>query len=543
MGKRILKIIMSLKIPQYLLLALFLQIIQTPILQIILLKPDFIFYNETYNKLLTFVLSAFCLGIWIYLYSFVILDILYSRKTNGRSYTDDRKKYRRSYREMSNYFKDADPHRLSIDQFPEQEWRNSSGIIFGKSGKKLIRLDSNSEANIAVFGAPGSRKTSGVAIPTAAVFKGCVLAVDIKGDIYNFNKNHRNILRFCPDVSDPLRYSCHFNPFKGIHDMTVTERKIYIENMANILIPDEGGENGNYFTSRARKFFQGITHYMLYINPDATFPDVIHAILHPGMIPGLPQNPFDWVIKILETDCNAAKEQIGSFYGNNEKNVSGAFDCLCTALVPLSNDVLDVLLDGKGTCISMAALDAGYDCYLQIKQENLDAYAPIFTLIIQSLMTEFTSRPDTSTGAKNRPILMLLDECPQLTFSFKQLNSSLSTLRSKSIICMLIAQSKAQLEQKYGDTGARSLLGNCTYQLILSCIDGPSQQYFSRLIGTKKVLKVSTSVDSQKSTSRSVQEVREPVFQPEDFGDLKNNLVIYFNGKYVFAEKISCYAP
>ena len=108
---------------------------------------------------------------------------------------------------------------------------------------------------------------------------------------------------------------------------------------------------------------------------------------------------------------------------------------------------------------------------------------------------------------------------------------------------MLIAQSKAQLEIKYGDAGARAILGNCTYQLILSCIDATSQKYFSELIGTKKVLKVSNSISSENNPGKSVLETREPIFRPEDFGDLKDNLVIYYNGKYTLAKKISCYEP
>ena len=368
--------------------------------------------------------------IWISLYTWYLKERSYAAATGGRSLRYDQKQYKRSYHELKEYFQDADPHKLDLDIFPDQEWRDASGIIFGKSGNKLIKLDSDSEANIAVFGAPGSKKTSGVAIPSASRFKGSVLAVDIKGDLYNYNRYKRPILRFCPDVNNPLRDSCHFNPFKGINKMTETERKIHIENMALVLIPDEGGSDGNYFTSRARKFFQGITHYLLYLNPNTTFPNVLHAILHPGKYETLPRTPFQWVETITSSNCLAAKEQVASMLGNNEKNISGTFDCLCTALIPFSNEILDVLLTGKGPCIDIEALDDGYDCYLQIKQENLDAYAPLFTLILQSLITGFTSRPDTSTGARNRPILMLLDECPQLTFSFKQLNSSLSTLRS-----------------------------------------------------------------------------------------------------------------
>lgn len=541
MGKRILRSVLKYRIPQYFIFASLLYIINRRIDSLITANQIEFFPEIAYTGSKIF-LDLIFISIWITCYVLHLRSIHYSSKTEGRSLFKDSRAYDRSYKELVDHFTHADPHKLDLKNFPEETWRESSGIIFGKYGNKLIKLDSGAEGNILVLGSPGSRKTSGVAIPSAARFGGSVLAIDIKGDIYNYNKHHRDILRFCPDIPNALEESCHFNPFHNIHQMTETDRKIFIENMARLLIPDEGGTDGNYFSSRARKFFAGITHYLLYIKPSVTFPEIIHAILHPGMYKNLPKTPFEWVTTILESECMAAIEQVGSMYGNNEKNISGCWDAACSALIPYSNEVLDILLDGKGPCISIDALEHGYDCYLQISQEHLDAYAPLFTLIIDSMLTQFTKRPDTSTGHKNRPILVLLDECPQLSFRERDLNRALSTLRSKSINLMLIAQSKSQFEKKYGPNGTGSIFGNCSYQLILSCIDGASQRYFSNLIGSRKVLQTSNSF-STNSSGRNIQETTEPIFYPEDFGDLGDNLVIYYNGKYILAEKISCYAP
>ena len=458
----------------------------------------------------------------------------------GRKLNYDVSHYKRTFKELVDYFTDSEPHKLDTGRFREGSWRYTNGIIFGKKEDKLISIPSNSEGNIAVFGPPGSGKTSGLAIINAMQFEGSVLAIDIKGDLYNFvhQNTDRKILRFSPDAEDALRISCHFDPFANLKTLNETEKGLYLENMATILIPDEGGTDGNYFTTRARKLFQGITILMLYDNPNATFPDVVHAILQ--------GNVFDWVTKSLDSPCIASKELLASFYGNSEKNVSGAYDALTTALIHFSNPILDKLLTEDRNTISISSLEAGFDIYLQIKQENLDAYAPLFTLLIQSFSTSFTKRPDSSTGKKNRPILFLLDEFPQLTFSYKMINTNLSTLRSKSVICMLIQQNLAQLEYRYQDAGARSILGNCSYQAILGSNDIHSSKIFSEMFGRKKVLRVSSSITEnmkQPSTGRSVQETEVPVFPPEYFGDLsdKNQLVLYFKGKYLKLDKLNCY--
>ena len=477
-------------------------------------------------------------ALWFFIFFTVCRDKSYRYKT-GRNYGHDNGKYKRSYSELVEYFQDAEPHKLDTSEFKPMPWRNAKGIIFGTDNGKLIKIPSNSECNITIFGPPGSGKTSGIAIINAMSFQGSVLAVDVKGDLYNYvSKNtDRKIVRFCPDSPTALKDSVRFDPFAELKQMDETDKKLYLESVATVLIADEGGSDGNYFTTRARKMFQGITHLILHTNPDASFPDVIHAILQ--------GNVFEWVTRAIESDCEPAKELLASFYGNSEKNVSSAYDALTTALVHFSNPILDELLSNKGKCVSIKTLEKGYDLYLQISQEHLDAYAPLFTLLIQSMSTAFTKRPDSSTGVKNRPILMLLDEFPQLTFSYKLINSNLSTLRSKSVICMVIQQNLSQLEYRYQPTGARSILGNCNYQIILGSNDINSSKVFSDTFGVKKVLKISNSetMAQNNTTGRSVQEATEKVFLPEYFGDLSSNnkMVIYFKGKYCECKKLNCY--
>lgn len=490
-------------------------------------------YN-IYKMLVPFVMAA----VWLMIVFTVCRDKRY-RYITGRNYRSDNSKYKRSYHELVEYFKDAEPHKLDTSSFKKISWRNAKGIVFGTDKDRLILIPSDSECNIAIFGPPGSWKTTGIAIINAITFQGSVLAVDIKGDVYNYVSTHsrRKIVRFCPDSPTALKDSVHFDPFAGLEQMDDTDKKLYLESVATVLIADEGGSDGNYFSTRARKMFQGITYLILHNNPNASFPNVIHSILQ--------GNIFDWVTNAIESDCEPAKELLSSFYGNSEKNISSAYDALTTALVHFSNPILDELLSKSDNCVSINTLEEGSDLYLQISQEHLDAYAPLFTLLIQSLSTAFTKRPDSSTGIKNRPILMLLDEFPQLTFSYKLINSNLSTLRSKSVICMVIQQNLSQLEYRYQPTGARSILGNCNYQVILGSNDINSSKVFSETFGQKKVLKISNSETTAQnnSTSRSIQEATEMVFNPEYFGDLSSNrkMIIYFKGKYCEATKLNCY--
>ena len=477
----------------------------------------------------------------------------YAQLTGGRNYKEDRRKYHMSFNELLDFFGHAEQHSMSKSDFPVGFWKEEEGIMLGDFDGHLVHIPSEAEANIFAAGTPGSGKTSGIVIPTCLRYGGSVLTVDIKGDIYNACESTRNIRRFCPDLKDEngnntaLDYSAHFNPFADIKFVNPTEKKLFLSNMATTLIPDQPGADGNYFTSTARKIFIGITSYLLEKKPDVSFPEVLHAVLHHQapveMNPEhFPFTVFQWAEMISKSDVYAAIEQMSSLIGNNEKNVSGAYDALCTALIPFSNEMMDVLLTDNDYCISAETLENGVDVYLQVSQENLNTYAPLLTMILQTFLSSFTKRRDTFFGAKNLPILVLLDEFPQLTFSYNMVNTALSTLRSKSIQCMLIAQTVAQISRKYQNDGWRALLGNCTYQVILKSNEEMTQRYFSALIGTKKDLKISTSGAMMEIPSpRTVSQERVPIFQPEDFGDLGDDLIVYYNGKYIRAKKIKWY--
>ena len=258
---------------------------------------------------------------------FLYVRIVRYRDKTRRSYIYDSRKYKRTYRELVEYFQDADPHYLDPECFEIASWKDSHGIIFGSTDEgRLVRLPSDAECNIFVSGMMGSSKTSGVVIPTCSQYEGSTLTIDLKGDIYNACHNKRRILRFCPDLTDEkgeniaLKNSCSFNPFEGVSEMTETDKKLYISNMAMTLIPDEGGTEGSYFPSRGRKLFIGILYYLMEKKPNITFPEILHAILHKQKPAGVemknfPQTVFEWVIAITQSDCTVAIEQVGSLLG------------------------------------------------------------------------------------------------------------------------------------------------------------------------------------------------------------------------------------
>lgn len=535
---RVLKFIREWYVIQFVILFCTLELFALHITNVVNVAPTVIWNTpnpkQTAFNIFVYFIASF---LWVYLYASFILQKYYNKKTYGRHYRKDHNKTKLDYFSLlSLYSKEAEPHKLDVKDYPIAKWRDIKGLPLVQVGKRCVYVPSDSQTNFTISGAPGCGKTQ-VAEACANTHKGSCVFVDLKC-VSHLNKPTRKIKRFCPEDSNYKNTSVHFNPLRGIKQMPISQQKLALSEMANILIPDDNGSDGNFFNSRARKVFMGIIFLMMSDNEygeNITFPDIVHAILTGNM--------FDWVNKALNSNNNEALEQLASFYGSSEKNCAGIYDALCSALAPFSNEIFDFLLDDTGDQIGVDMLDEGYDLYIQIKQEHLTAMAPIVTLILNALMKDFMNRPDSASGISARNILVILDEFPQLTFPYDMANTYLSTLRSKNIQIMLIFQSIQQLRYKYKD-GANALIGNCNYHLIYKCHDPESRKSYSDLIGKRKVIDVSSNhpTGNQKNSGSKNISIRwEPVFQPEDFGDLNNDVIVYFNGKYIRGNRITTF--
>lgn len=431
----------------------------------------------------------------------------------------DALRYNKSLVQIVDFRRTADTYKLDITAYPVQSWRDTDGIILGQVDGRCIHRPTSGEGNLALFALPGAGKTTAQIIPTALCFGGSVLAIDIKGDILKATQNHRKIKIFAPDAPTT---SSHFDPFANLQKMTRTERLNYIEQLADILIPSAGtGKDADYFTQGAKDFFCGVACQMYDRDPAITFADVISTLVYAKKGDG---NAI--VAKIHANGSMDAKAYLASYNDSNPRNIAGCYNHCVTSLRKIA--MLLTILNGDGDCISIDTLAAGHDVYIEIPQDKIALYAPVVSLIVQAFLTGFMQRPDAADT--NRPILFLLDEFAQLNLDFATISTALSTLRSKKVSLFLAMQSVAQLNNRYTPDRAREIIDTCAYVSIMSAQDPESRQYFSQMIGDKRVLR---------RHGDSASEATEPIVAPAQLGNLDDRVLLYVNGKYIFADK--CY--
>ena len=491
-----------------------------------------IFY-KIYELLVPIALAA----LWFFIFFYNTREKAYRYKT-GRSFSYDSGHYHRTYSELVEYFQDADPMHMDIESLPTMKWQDSSGLIFGKIKGKLISFEPQKNGICAmVWGAPGDGKTTSTIITSCRQFglrktssgklvqKGAVMVTDLKGDIYEANKKYRRIKRFS---TIHWQESAHYDPLVDARKMKPNERAIFLENLAITIIPEDGSADSKYFVDGARDFFTGIALYLLNKDNTISFPDIIEQVVI--------GNYSKWVLEIMQSQDKSAQAYTNHFYGENEKNVSGTYSKLVSCARLFATDIMKILLTNDENVISPADLENCIDIYIQIDPNQITLMAPVIAMLYQSFMSAMLYRKE----GQEPPIAFVMDEFGQIP-AMPVIAQSAALMRAYNCSLLFSCQSLAMIEKHYGVAGRKLLMDCVKVNCFLSIMDPDTRDWASRLIGTRKVLKISNSEQqTQNGTSgRSVTEAREKVFEPEEFGDLPNTdeLIIYYKGKYIKAEK------
>lgn len=110
------------------------------------------------------------IALWAFIFFYNTREKAYRYRT-GRSFGYDSGHYHRTYNELVDYFKDADPMAMDVESLPTMKWQDSSGLIFGKKNGKLISFEPQKNGICAmVWGAPGDGKTTSTIITSCHQF-------------------------------------------------------------------------------------------------------------------------------------------------------------------------------------------------------------------------------------------------------------------------------------------------------------------------------------------------------------------------------------
>lgn len=420
------------------------------------------------------------------------------------------------------------------------------GVPLGTFEKKLIYRKATDKGNFFIQGEPGSGKSVGYAITAALAFIkkkfAHIFVLDIKGEILPLMPKDRKIKVFRP--SDPQN-SCSFDVFYQIRNKRPSEQKTFLEDLALTLFHDDP-HSSNFFNEVGRDFFIATAmHLLANDREDSSMYDVAKKIIQTADF-------LDLVDEIMDGKSEIAKEKVGH-YLTEQKDVGSAFGTAKRAMDLFAEEDMKELLRPMQDIreekpdsfyefmakqpITAKDFDNDYDIFIQLKEHELEHYAPILALITESLIHELFQRKSGVEGSNN-PILFVLDELSQINH-MNSLMTLLSLGRSYSVSAMLFVQSLSQLLDRYSNNEVKTMLQCCPYKCILSA-SGEEAEFYSKMFGTRKILQDNASEAQGEYNRKSISssETTENVIRAEEFATLpsKKKVAIIAKGYHAIAD-------
>ncbi len=398
------------------------------------------------------------------------------------------------------------------------------GIILGWLGRRVLQTPA--EDNALIFGVQRSGKTSTIVVPTLLGWRGAVVATSTKEELVRLTGRHRAGLGpvwvFAPVDRDTTwvtelgLQAATWNPVADAYDPA---RALEIAD----LFTSEGkqGPSAHWYLSAA-SLIAGLILAARDSNEDLR--SVLSRLnnLNLSHFVSLAAQQRDPVAKeLLTAFVNTPSREAGSIASTARSCLSLWHDnriARATAAVPEAGVELDV----------KDVLETGGTLYLVAPAEDAERCRPLFTALLQSLLSAATQRARRMPAGVLAPRLLLaLDEVANFA-RVPRLGGYTSTGPGQGINVLLCFHDLAQLEGAYGAEQARTIWNNCRARVLLpSQGDLRTLDHFSRAIGDETRGYDLSSWASDGRRSQSEQRIGKPLASPDSLRRMKQPVLLF----------------
>ncbi|THK34141.1 type IV secretion system protein VirD4 [Ensifer sp. MPMI2T] len=356
-------------------------------------------------------------------------------------------------------------------------WR-ITGPIFGKtSGPRGFGqyLTNGDQPHSLIVAPTRAGKGVGVVIPTLLTFDGSVIALDVKGELFELTSRARlkrgdRVFKFAP-LEREGRTHC-YNPVLDIV-ATPPERRFSETRRlaANLIVPK--GKGAEAFVDGARDLFTaGILACIERGTP--TIGAVYDLFTQPG-------EKYKLFAKLAEESTIPEVTQIfDNMAGNDTKILTSYTSVLGDGGLNLWADPLIKNATSRSDFSIYNLRRDPTTIYLCVSPNDLEVVAPLVRLFFQqtvSILQRTLPKKDETFE-----ILFLLDEFKHLG-KLEAIETAVTTIAGYQGRFMFIIQSLSALTGAYEQAGKENFLSNTGVQVFMATADAETPEYISKAIG------------------------------------------------------------
>jgi type IV secretion system protein VirD4 len=431
-----------------------------------------------------------------------------------------------------------------LDDTPE-------GVVIGRFGRELLRLPGTQHV---IMTAPTrTGKTTGIAIPVLLTYGHSIVAMDLKGELYQLTsgwraKQGQKIRVFAP--YDETGRTHRFNPFQmmsGDPRVRISE----IQTIAAILYPDAPGKDP-FWINQSRTAFFAFASFMFEqwdlrvrelrdpATPRELLPD-------PNTDPQFPS--FEHIYKLSTgaggKDTKALIQDI--LQGNDKDFISDATRTAFSGLVSLAEQTFSSVIGSMqeplqqflSPILSAATNASDFNVatlrkepttiYVVIPPEKLGESSKLLNIFFSTVVGQnlrVTPQEDKTIKCQ---LLLLLDEFTAMG-RVDVLSKRISLTAGYWVRDLSIIQSLSQLDSTYGADEARTYITNHAASIVFTPREQRDAEEYSKQLGDTTVQRRNRSV-GQGGVSYSHTEERRPLMLPQELKALGNEEeLIFFEG-------------
>jgi len=378
-------------------------------------------------------------------------------------------------------------------------YRKISGPIFGKTSKPRgfgQYLTNGEQPHSLVVAPTRAGKGVGIVIPTLLTFNGSVLALDVKGELFELTSRARlkrgdRIFKFSPLDKDGKTHC--YNPVLDIVAMPPERRFTETRRLAVNLIEAKGKGAEGFIDGARDLFVAGILACIERGNP--TIGAVYDLFASPG-------EKYKLFAQLAEESGIAEVTRIfDNMAGNDTKIITSYTSVLGDGGLNLW---ADPMIKNATSRSDFSIYDLRRDptsIFLCVSPNDLEVIAPLVRLFFQQTVSIL----QRSMPGKDEifEVLFLLDEFKHLG-RLEAIETAITTIAGYKGRFMFIIQSLSALTGAYEQAGKSNFLANTGVQVFMATADDETPEYISKAIGEYTFTNKSTSYNQKEWWSANI---------------------------------------
>jgi len=409
--------------------------------------------------------------------------------------------------------------------------RGQASLVFGtvkcgRFGKRLLSVPEEQHYEHVYVAAPtGSGKTSRIIAPNVLDEPGTrsLVITDPKGELLPMTypqlcETYGKPNVVAVDFGDPW-ISKRYNPLGFVHDATTATL------FAETLVQNTGvSQKDPFWGNINRQIIAAVALHLVKTEDDpplAALANFLAGIPPSEIKRQLLRSPAPEAVRVARAQLEAI-EKNDKLLGAVFTEIAGRFEFMLDA---------NIRAVTGGNDIDFAKLgEEARVLYLPLYLDRNEFYKPLIACFFANLFGELTQAAKARTS-KTLPtkVMCYMDEFGVMG-KIPSFEARLATIRGYGIGCLMVVQSKSQLDAQYGEDAAKSILQNANTKICLPGVTDEDARMFSELAGMTTV--ISTGQSGTRRTmdvlrdagSRSRSEVQRALMPPNDLRTMRGEV-------------------